>query len=100
MVVTIVTFPTPDSVPDSKALINAAAPRYQTIPGLNRKYFIGNEKVAGGVYEWRDRGSAERFFDRAWYQQMTATYGAQPEVEYFDTPCLVDNLSKQIILSD
>lgn len=100
MVVTIVTFPTPDSVADSKALINTAAPRYQTIPGLNRKYFIGNKKSVGGVYEWRDRGSAERFFDQTWYQQMTTTYGAQPEVQYFDAPCLVDNLSKRIIKAD
>lgn len=100
MIVTLVTFPTPESSADPRDLIKAAAPRYRNISGLNRKYFIGNETVAGGLYEWHDRSSAERFFDQAWHKEMAARYGSVPEVVYFDAPCLVDNVVKQIISSD
>ena len=49
MVIAIVTFPAPqERLPDPRALLEATAPAYRRVPGLKRKYFIGNERNAGG----------------------------------------------------
>lgn len=100
MLVTIVTFATPASGDSPRGVIEASAPGYQSVAGLRRKYFIGNAEIAGGVYEWQDRASAEQFFDEAWRTRMLTNYGSIPQVQYFDAPCLVDNVAKEIILTD
>lgn len=92
MLVAIVTFPAPAEAPaDPRALLEATAPAYREVAGLVRKYFIGNERAAGGVYQWRDRESAERYFDESWRVRMRERYDVEPAVEFFDAPCVVDN---------
>lgn len=98
MIIAIVTFPTPAEAPeDPRSLLEATAPAYREVPGLERKYFVGNARVAGGIYQWRDRDSAERFYDDSWRQRMTERYGAVPSVELFAAPCLVDNVNDQVL---
>jgi hypothetical protein len=92
---TIVTFPAAP-VEDARALLEAAAPAYRAVPGLRRKYFIGNAEEAGGVYEWEDRAAAERFFDDDWRARMQQRYDAVPELRMFDLPCLVDNVAEEV----
>ena len=60
--------------------------------------FIGNELVSGGVYEWSDKASAEHYFDAAWRQRMQERYGVVPDVQHFALPCLVDNISGQVLI--
>lgn len=99
MIVTIVTYPA-KSLPleESRRLLAEVAPKFQDIPGLMRKYFIGNGTLAGGVYVWRDRASAERYLDEAWSRRMAESYGGQPRVDYFDCPALVDNLEGSVAI--
>jgi len=67
-----------------------AAPRYQQIPGLIRKYFtVGGDRF-GGIYYWRDRAAADAWFTEAWRQKATATYGSAPEVTIYDVPLTID----------
>ena len=99
MFLTIVTFPAA-STADPRALLEAAAPAYRSVPGLRRKYFIGNDEEAGGVYEWEDRASAERFFDADWRTRMEQRYGAVPALRMFELPCLVDNLAGEVLWRD
>ncbi len=99
MLLTIVRFDAPTEAPeDPVALIGKTAPAYQHIPGLRRKYFIGNAETVGGVYEWDSRQAAEAWFDADWQQRMASTYGQVPRVEHFDAPCLVDNVTGQVLL--
>ena len=72
-------------------LLQRTSVRYQTIPGLRRKLFIGGEGVGGGWYEWASRQQAEAYFNDGWRSTMLANYGVAPTVEYFDAPCIVDN---------
>lgn len=98
MVIAVVLFPAPsEPLPDPRALLEATAPAYQRIPGLKRKYFIGNERSAGGVYEWCDREAAIRYFDDEWRTRMAERYGVTPNVELFAAPCVVDNDSNAIV---
>ena len=92
MIITFVTYPAKLLDPDAqRELLEHVAPRFQTIPGLVRKYFIGDGQQAGGIYLWENRASAEAYLDDTWSQRMAENYGAGPEVAYFDCPALVDN---------
>ena len=77
-----------------------SAPHYREIPGLIRKYYILKDdgKVAGGLYLWRTRAAAERLYDEDWRRTVTALYGAEPSVTFFETPVVVDNQAGQIIM--
>ena len=92
MIVTIVTYPAkPIDADAQRELLERVAPRFQTIPGLVRKYFIRDGQQGGGVYVWQNRASAEAYLDDAWSQRMAENYGGVPQVAYFDCPALVDN---------
>lgn len=98
-VITLVCFavPGPPLTPAAlRALLDQTAPRYRTVPGLLRKAFLGAEGLGGGLYEWRSRADAAAWFDAAWHERMRATYGVEPRLEWFDVPCLVDNLRGRI----
>ncbi len=98
MVIVLVTFPAPDSpIENPRALLEATAPPYREVAGLCRKYFIGNADLAGGVYHWADRSSAERFYDDAWHARIRDRYGVEPALQFFDAPCLVDNVAGEIV---
>lgn len=98
MIIALVTFPPPARpAADPRALLEATAPAYREVPGLRRKYFVGNANTVGGIYEWCDRRSAERFYDNEWKQRITERYGVVPEIQIFDAPCLVDNVVGETI---
>lgn len=90
---TVVRFPAPADLDPAelRRVLGDAVPRYQGVPGLRRKYFVGNEATGGGVYEWESRAAAEAFYSQDWYERMLDVYGVQPEVEFFDVHALVDN---------
>lgn len=92
-VTTIVMIKTPPGI--GREQINAgfgqAAPLYQRIPGLIRKFFIVNADSFGGMYLWQDRASAEAWYSDAWRAKAKATYGSEPTLIYFDSPLQIDN---------
>ena len=73
----------------------SSAPKYQNLAGLIRKYYIRSEdgRTAGGVYLWESRQAAERVYDGEWRERVAKLYGAKPEITWFDTPVVVDNLA-------
>ena len=97
-VVAFVTFPI-TATADARAsrkILEQAGPEYTQLPGLRRKYFLAGDGLAGGVYEWDCRASAETFFGPDWYQQMTERYGARPEVRLFNSPAIADGLNHRL----
>ena len=76
--ITLVRFPAPAGLNGAKlrAVLEDAVPRYQTIPGLHRKYFLGNATHGGGVYEWESREAANAFYDETWFERLRTVYGA------------------------
>jgi hypothetical protein len=96
MIFALVTFMPYPKEPMSPAkrleLFERTAPNYQKIPGLLRKYYIGEPgKRAGGAYEFDTLASAKAHFTPEWEKFMADTYGSDLRVEYFDAPCMVDN---------
>ena len=74
-----------------RAVLEEGVPRYAGLPGLQRKYFLGNATHGGGVYEWESRAAADAFYNEAWRERLRVVYGAVPEIEYFDLHAVVDN---------
>ena len=91
-VAVVVSIATPAGVTDAylKAEFDKAAPRYQQIPGLIRKYFTIEPKRFGGIYYWSTKAAAQAWFSDAWVARAKATYGAEPVVTYYDVPLAID----------
>lgn len=104
MITAFVQFKLPKPVTREKAreIFSSTAPRYRDVPGLIRKYYIlsADGATAGGVYLWKSRDDAERLYTDDWRQFIADKYGAEPSVEYFATPVVVDNVIDEIIAED
>jgi heme-degrading monooxygenase HmoA len=90
-VATLVTVATPPQISRERLLaeFNAAAPTYQKVPGLIRKYFIiTDDGKFGGVYLWDTQASAQQWFNPAWQDRVLKTYGSSANLEWFDAPIL------------
>jgi heme-degrading monooxygenase HmoA len=83
----------PMSEDEAARAFEAAAPRFQNVPGLVRKYFLrsADGTRAGGVYLWETRAAADALYGAEWKARIENTYGAKPEIQWFDTPVVVDN---------
>jgi hypothetical protein len=101
MITALVQFKLPEPVTPEKAkeIFSSTAPKYSEVPGLIRKYYLLSEdgKTAGGVYLWKSREDAERLYTDEWKRFIVYKYGAEPSVQYFATPVVVDNLNGEII---
>ncbi len=101
MITALVHFKLPQPITRDKGreIFLSTAPKYRDFPGLIRKYYLLSEDgaTAGGVYLWRSREEAERLYTDDWKRIITEKYGAEPSVQYFATPVVVDNLIGEII---
>jgi hypothetical protein len=102
-VATLVTVTTPAQVTAERlvAEFTAAAPTYQKVPGLIRKYFIiTDDGKFGGVYLWDRQASAQQWFSAAWEDRVRKTYGSSADIEWFDAPILTPSkLANNVIES-
>jgi len=99
MIVAIVKFKLPKSVDLKQAtdLFKGSAPRYRGMPGLVRKYYLFDEAgTAGGCYLWESRAAAEAVYNAEWRKMIAERYGAEPTIEYFEAPVVVDNALDRI----
>ena len=78
-----------------------SAQRFLGMSGLMRKNFLANfEKgVGGGAYCWETREAAEACHSPggAWWENFTKSFGVEPEVSFFESPVLVDNVLGKIV---
>ena len=94
MITAVVRFKLPPGTTreDAKALYEKSRPNYEGVPGLVRKYYLyGDDQTGGGAYLWADRATAERFYSEAWRNSIKERFGNAPDIQYFDTPVIVDN---------
>ncbi len=98
MITAIVRFPLPAEVDlgEAESRFKETAPRYAGVGGLVRKYYLFGNGVGGGVYLWKTRAEAEAMYTPEWTARIAGIYGAEPVVEYFETPVIVDNVSGEI----
>jgi hypothetical protein len=101
MITALVQFKLPQPITREKAreIFLSTAPKYREVPGLIRKYYLLSEdgRTAGGVYLWKSREDAEPLYGEDWRKLIAEKYGAEPTVQYFFSPVIVDNLTGEII---
>ncbi len=104
MITAVVQFKLPDgtSLADAKAKFQSTAPRYRGLPGLARKYYLfdAEKGTGGGCYLFESRADAEAAFNDEWHARIRDKYGADPEIRYFESPVIVDNVRGEIIGGD
>jgi hypothetical protein len=101
MITAIVTFKIPPGTTREHRVeqFSQTAVRFQTVPGLIRKQFLYDEKkgIAGGVYLWETREAAEACYRGPWRDNVrNASDGNEPEIAWFETPVVVDNVTHEI----
>ena len=87
------------SLEDARAIFQSTAPRYQGMSGLVRKYYLfdPDSGTGGGCYLFETRAAAEAVFNDEWRALIRDKYGAEPGIQYFETPVIVDNISNEIL---
>jgi heme-degrading monooxygenase HmoA len=97
MITAVVQFalPKPISLEEAARTFESTAPKYKNLPGLIRKYYLRSEdgRRAGGVYLWETKAAAEAVYNAEWKARVEQVYGSTPEIAWFDTPVIVDNLT-------
>lgn len=94
-VVVIVRVPKPWYAPRAVVIgkMRDTLPEYAKLPGLMFKAysFERDSNDFGGLYFWRDRASAEAWFNPAWFARVRAERGAEAQVRMFDALASLDN---------
>jgi len=101
MITALVQFKLPQPLTREKAqkLFAGTAPKYRETSGLIRKYYLLSEDggTVGGVYLWKSKKDAEGLYTREWEELIREKYGASPAVTYFESPVVVDNVTKEVV---
>ena len=79
-------------------VFEASSPRYRKVTGLMTKYYVFGNGRGGGIYIWESRELAEQLFTAEWKAKIRERYGAAPEIEWLDSPVMVDNMARHIIV--
>jgi antibiotic biosynthesis monooxygenase (ABM) superfamily enzyme len=100
MVIVIVTFKISSDITESilKEKFMESSDLYKDTPGLIRKNYLADVKnnTAGGVYCFDTLGNAQSWFDDERINWLTERY-SKPEINFYDNPIVIDNISKEII---
>ena len=99
MITAIVRFKVPAglTLAQAQAKFEESAPKYRELAGLIRKYYLfDGQGTAGGGYLWESRAAADAVYTPEWKAYITERYGAAPEILYFETPVVVDNVIGEI----
>lgn len=74
---------------------------YKGHPHLLRKYICFDRRALQGmgIYLWDDEQAARAFYEKA-SPIIEEETGHPPEIEFFDTPIVVDNLTGETLLYD
>ncbi len=82
----------------AKATFMSTAPKYQSVPGLVRKHYLfdAGRGVGGGAYLFESPEHAQVLYDDVWRKRVEATYDAPADIQFFEVPVTVDNISRTI----
>ena len=101
MITVVVNFDLPPgtTLADATARFQDSSQKYLGAPGLLRKFYLYNEEkmIGGGAYVFGSRAEADALLNADWVASITARYGSPPQLTYFETPVLVDNVAGEIV---
>jgi hypothetical protein len=101
MITEIVLWKMPDGMSREEVLtkFRSSVAAWQANPDLIHKAFVFDEtsRRGGGVYLWKNIEAAKQAHGPEFQERIESAFGANPEFQYFDTPVVIDNTTKQVI---
>ena len=95
------TFKVPSGTPtqDLVNTIHGTAHTYQGIPGLIRKYYgiAEDGRTLVGIYLWKSKDDAERFYTPEWIATVTKRWNAPPGRQEWSTPMVVESAERRLV---
>ena len=84
---------------EARRIFLSTAPKYQGVAGLVRKYYLLSQdgRTVSGIYLWNSRAEADAMFTESWRAFVREKYSTEPSVTYFESPVVVDNLTREIL---
>ena len=77
------------------------APGFREVKGLISNHFIWNVSGwAGGVYQWERMEDAKAFYTGPWLDGIRQRYGMDPQIKFFETACVTDNATGEVLLPE
>ena len=101
MITEIVLFDLPEGMSREEAIAKyrLSVPGWRANPDLIRKTFLFDDRSrrGGGVYNWTNVEAAKLGHGPEFQKRIQATFGSQPQFQYFETPIIIDNTTNQVI---
>jgi len=101
MITEIVLFDLPKGMSREEAVAKyrLSVPGWRANPDLIRKTFLFDEgsRRGGAVYHWKSVEAAKLGHGPDFQKRIQATFGSQPQFQYFETPIIIDNTTNQVI---
>ena len=101
MITEIVLFDLPAGMSREEAIAKyrLSVPGWRANPDLIRKTFLFDEgsRRGGAVYNWKSVEPAKLGHGPEFQKRIQATFGSQPQFQYFETPIIIDNTTNQVI---
>lgn len=95
-VIVVVRIPVPRLAPKwlVRRKMRATTDLYSSTPGLEFKLFTFEKDSGdfGGIYTWKDRSSAEEWFNAEWFARVKRERGNEAYVRFLDAPLSIDNV--------
>jgi hypothetical protein len=85
-----------------RKLFDNVAGNYLDVPGLIRKYFGFSEdaKSVVGIYLWRSRADADRFYSPEWMAGVSERWGAAPERQDWIVPVVAETTAGTVMTDE
>ena len=100
MITEVVLWRLPDGMSKEEvtAKFRASVPTWQARADLMHKAFLFDEasRMAGGVYLWKSIEAAKEAHGPIFQERIRTNFGATPQFQYFQSPIVIDNQSKQV----
>jgi hypothetical protein len=59
--------------------------------------FDEKTRRGGGVYNWKSIEAAKLGHGPEFQKRIQTTFGSRPQFQYFETPIVIDNTTKEVI---
>ena len=84
---------------DLRGIIKSTAHNYLNISDLVRKYYgiADDGQSIVGIYLWKSRKAAERFYTPAWVQNVAERWGAVPTCAQWETPMVAETAQGRLV---
>lgn len=102
MITEIVLFDLPKGITraDMIAQFRESVPRWRDNPDMIRKHMIFDlaSGKGGGVYLWNSVADARRWHGEDFRRRILDAFGSEPHYQYFETPVIVDNAARDVMI--